>query len=391
MEVAVDRRRRAAAEAQRVADQPPQHRRDAHRDEALDHDRERVLSPDQPAVEEGEARRHQHHQARGKKHEPGVAPLIISPPSSDDIDDRVVGTIASRTQKIKPSRQTIVSLTSQNQMTRAFVGVPRAPPLGLGAVSASAGDNVRLSRAALVPLALDQPWASTSRQTGPLLVVEWEPPPRPSRPVDRARHTARDLRQAVGVARAPSGSIFVSDGGKLRVDPAARGDRRLRRRQSEIGPVAVTSGGDVVYAMATRSTGCPAGRPARHGPSCRTVPSSTHGIAVARNGSPLVSDTDNNRILRVDGNHVTTFPQTGHPRGIDVARDGTVYVAAADRHRIARYSASGTRLGLVGPRFDRPYRCRSRRMAPSSALDLGVIGTVRRIAPDGTASVVAAP
>ena len=63
---------RAAAEAQRVADEPPQDGRDAHRDEALDHDRQRVLAADEPAVEEGEPRRHEHHQARGEEHEAGV-------------------------------------------------------------------------------------------------------------------------------------------------------------------------------------------------------------------------------------------------------------------------------------------------------------------------------
>ena len=62
----------AAAEAERIADQPPEHRRDPHRGEALDHDRERVRPPDESAVEEREPRRHQHHQTRCEKHEAGV-------------------------------------------------------------------------------------------------------------------------------------------------------------------------------------------------------------------------------------------------------------------------------------------------------------------------------
>ena len=60
---------RAAAEAERVADEPPQDGGDPHRGEALDHDRQRVGAADKPTVEEGEPRRHQHHQARGEEHE----------------------------------------------------------------------------------------------------------------------------------------------------------------------------------------------------------------------------------------------------------------------------------------------------------------------------------
>jgi hypothetical protein len=54
VEVAVDAVR-SAAEAQRVADQPPHDGGDGQRGEALDHDRERVRPPHQPAVEEREA------------------------------------------------------------------------------------------------------------------------------------------------------------------------------------------------------------------------------------------------------------------------------------------------------------------------------------------------
>jgi DNA-binding beta-propeller fold protein YncE len=279
-------------------------------------------------------------------------------------------------------------------MTRAFVGVACAA-LVLGAVSASAGDNADVSRAARVPLALDQPLGIDVAPNGSLLVVEFGN----RRLVRVVPSTGRVTQLATfvkpwGVARAPSGSIFVSDGGKLRrIDPG-RAPVTVASAGAglEIGPVAVTPRGDVVYATAYalyRLPGGKAGTPRPVAPG--TVLNSTHGIAVARDGSLLVSDTDNNRILRVDGNHVTTFARLGHPRGIDVARDGSVYVAAADRHRIARYSASGTRLGFVGPRFDDPYALSVATNGTVFALDLGVTGIVRRIAPDGTASVVAAP
>ena len=63
----------AAAEAQRVADNHPEDCRPAHRDVALDHDSEHVATAHEPAVEEGQARGHQHHQAAAEQHECGVA------------------------------------------------------------------------------------------------------------------------------------------------------------------------------------------------------------------------------------------------------------------------------------------------------------------------------
>ena len=61
-----------AGEAKREAEGPPEHRRPAHRDEALHHDREHVLPPDEPAVEERQPRRHQHDEAGAQQHEAGV-------------------------------------------------------------------------------------------------------------------------------------------------------------------------------------------------------------------------------------------------------------------------------------------------------------------------------
>ena len=47
-----------AGETEREAEGPPQHRGPAHRDEALHHDGEHVLSSDEPAIKEGQPRRH---------------------------------------------------------------------------------------------------------------------------------------------------------------------------------------------------------------------------------------------------------------------------------------------------------------------------------------------
>ena len=52
-----------AREAQRVAAEIPEHGGPAHRHEALDHDGQDVFAADQAAVEERQARRHQHDEA----------------------------------------------------------------------------------------------------------------------------------------------------------------------------------------------------------------------------------------------------------------------------------------------------------------------------------------
>lgn len=256
--------------------------------------------------------------------------------------------------------------------------------LVLGATSASAS----------TPLALDQPLGIDVAPNGSLLVVEFGL----RRLVRIASMTHRITQVATfvkpwGVARSPSGSIYVSDGGKLRrVDPG-RAPVTVAKVPAafEIGPVTVTPNGDVVYATAYalyRLRGGK-GRPQRIAPG--TVLNGSHGLAVAADGSLLVSDTDSNRIIRVKDDSVATFATLGHPRGIDVAPNGSVYVAAADAHRIAHYSSTGKRLGFVGPSFDDPYALSVAKDGTVFALDLGVTGIIRRISPSGTAAVVAAP
>jgi streptogramin lyase len=249
-------------------------------------------------------------------------------------------------------------------------------------------------RVRFAPLVLDEPTGIDVNPDGSVLVVEFGL----LRLVRVAPATARVSRLAVltkpwGVARAPSGSIFVSDLGWLkRIDPAhaptivATADPGI-----EIGPVTVMPGGDVVYSTAWglyRVAGGVAGTPQQL--AANTPFSGPHGIAVASNGTLLVSDTGNNLIRRVDptSGAVTTFAAIGHPRGIDVAPDGTVYVAAADEHRVVRFSASGQRLGAVGPRFGDPYALAVADDGTVYAIDAGPKGLIRRIARDGTSSVV---
>ena len=72
----------AAAEGHRIATHHPQHGRHAHRNEALQHDRQHVFPSDESPVEEGKPRRHEHDEARRHEHERDVAsvPLHCFPP-----------------------------------------------------------------------------------------------------------------------------------------------------------------------------------------------------------------------------------------------------------------------------------------------------------------------
>jgi hypothetical protein len=149
------------------------------------------------------------------------------------------------------------------------------------------------------PLVLDQPTGVDVRPDGALLAVEFG-----LRRLVRVVPASGRVTQLAtfakpwGVARAPSGSIFVSDRNTLqRIDPGraaitvASVDPAL-----EIGPVAVTSAGDVVFSTAStlyRLSGGRAGTPQRL--AVGTKLAGPHGIAVARDGALLVSDTNDDR------------------------------------------------------------------------------------------------
>ena len=249
------------------------------------------------------------------------------------------------------------------------------------------------SSSASAPLALDQPLGIDVAPNGSLLVVEFGL----RRLVRVAPSTGRVTQVATfvkpwGVARAPSGSIYVTDGGKLRRVDAGRAPVTVATvgPAFEIGPVAVAGNGDVVYATAYALYRLRGGKGTPQQVTPSMVLDSAHGIVATADGSLLVADSNNNRVLRVKGTTVATFAKLGHPRGIDIAPNGIVYVAAADAHRIARYSVSGKRLGFVGPRFADPYALSVAKDGTVYALDLGVTAKIRRIAPNGTASVVQA-
>src|SRR5260221_4495489 len=66
-----------SAETHREPAEPPEDGRPAHGDETLDHDGQDVFPADEAAVEEGQARRHQHDQAAAEEHEPGISGVEV--------------------------------------------------------------------------------------------------------------------------------------------------------------------------------------------------------------------------------------------------------------------------------------------------------------------------
>jgi serine/threonine-protein kinase len=198
------------------------------------------------------------------------------------------------------------------------------------------------------------------------------------------------LTKPYAVRRAPSGGIYVTDGANLLRIDGTTGPVRVATAATDIGPIVIAPNGDVYFATDIAIFRLSGGKGAPARIAAKTQLSGPHGLAVAADGAVLVSDTGNHRILRVDpaSGAVTSFAELPVPRGIAVAADGTVDVVDGATSRVVHLSSTGTRLGVVGPVFDDPYDLRA---APGGVLyvvESLASGDVRRVAPDGTATVV---
>jgi DNA-binding beta-propeller fold protein YncE len=159
---------------------------------------------------------------------------------------------------------------------------------------------------------------------------------------------ASGLAKPFQARAAPGGRIVLSNGPLLqRLRPGGR-PVALTRASEDIGPIAVA--GTTVYYV----TGSALFRLGTKTPLATGL-SGPHGLAVARDGTLLVSDTGHGRLVRVTRTGASALARLPEPRGLDVAPDGTIYVTEASSKRVVHLSAAGKRLGTVGPVFGDPY------------------------------------
>ena len=173
---------------------------------------------------------------------------------------------------------------------------------------------------------------------------------------------------------------------------------------ADIGPVAVAANGDLYYATSTRvfrlaggagppilvaGTGVEGGG-GDGGPAVNAQLARPHGLAIAADGSLLVSDTGNDRIRRIDlaSGVITTLAQVAMPDGLDVGPGGAISVVDGLNRRIVRLSASGTRIGFLGPVFGLPYDVEATSDGGAYVLEAGPVGWVRRVTANGTVTTV---
>src|SRR5215208_7633807 len=255
------------------------------------------------------------------------------------------------------------------------------------------------------PLVLSEPTSIELEPSGTLLVVENDVG-RVLR-VDPASGSvavvASALSRPYAVARGASGTVYLTGGNTLlRLDGGAT--TPVAESESGAGPLTVAANGDVYLANDTRvlRVAGGAGTPVRvagtgveggggdGGPAVDAQVAGPHGLAIAADGALLVSDTRNNRLRRIDPatGVISTLAQVDSPFGIDVGADGTIYVVDGTASRVVHLSASGARLGLVGPAFQTPYDVEA---APDGAvylLEAGPSGRIKRVAADGAVTTV---
>jgi len=259
--------------------------------------------------------------------------------------------------------------------------------LALALMPAAAANQAALG--SRQPLAFVWPTSVAVEPAGTLLVVEngLRQLDRVDPKTGRETHLATSLPKPYSVAVDRRGRIFLSDNGVLERIGAKGARSPLTNANTDVGPIALASNGDVFY-----TTGRAAFRYAaasRHVVRIAKGLSGPHGIALARDGSVLVSDTGHNVVLRIDpaSEATTILMKVESPRGLAVAPDGTIDVIESATKNVVHYSATGQRLGVVAGGFQDPYD-----LAISGrvlyVVDTSIVGVVDRVSANGKVTPV---
>jgi sugar lactone lactonase YvrE len=256
------------------------------------------------------------------------------------------------------------------------------------------------------PVSFSEPTSIELEPAGTLLLVENSPGRvlRVDPQTGRATALVPSITRPYAITRTPSGSVLVTSGNLLRRVDAAGALTTIAEADGDIGPVTAAPDGAVYYATSTQifRVAGGAGSPVRiagsgavggggdGGPALSAQFSAPHGLAIAGDSALLVSDAGNDRVRRIDLSTgvIAAFAQIGTPHGIDVAADGTVYVVDARENRVVHLSASGARIGVVGPVFGLPYDVQAAAGGVAYVLEAGPVGWLRRVAPDGRVTTV---
>ncbi len=286
------------------------------------------------------------------------------------------------------------------------------PKAGRWTLTARAGGStsrlgsLRVRPAPPQPVPFTEPTAIDLEPGGTLLLVE-NNPGRVLR-VNPATGTVTALvpsmRRPYAVVRAPSGSVFVSSENVLQRLDAGGAPTTVAVADGDIGPVAAVANGDLYYATSTQvfrlagGAGSPVhvagtgveGGGGDGGLAVNAQIARPHGLALAADGSLLISDTGNERIRRIDlaSGVITTLAQVGMPDGLDVGPGGVISVVDGQARRLVRLSASGTRIGFLGPVFGLPYDVEATSDGGAYVLEAGPVGWVRRVTANGTVTTV---
>jgi sugar lactone lactonase YvrE len=190
-----------------------------------------------------------------------------------------------------------------------------------------------------------------------------------------------------GLARAADGSIVVAgDAGIFRVPPT--GGRASQLSAVPASPIAFAPNGDLYYGHFTELGRIRPG--SRAADRLSTEVNFPHGLAVAEDGSLLVSDTGNKRLIRVDprdGRVTVVAAGLRTPMGVVLERSGAALVLEFDLHSVSRIAPNGSKT-TVATGLPSPYALARAQEGAVYVVETGSVsratGTLDQIDDDGS-------